>query len=295
MTQIFIMGFSLYQIIYYFFIYSFLGWILETIYVSYLERRFVNRGFMNGSYCPIYGVGMCFILLLFSPYSDHYALVFFGGLFLATALEYFTGWILETLFGARWWDYSKHRFNLKGRISLTNSIIWGLLILATVEVIQPQVERFVLSIPQAAGIAVISGVGGVMLLDLIYSLYGASQFSLKLKSLARIRNELRSVLEQSELFESMDELRTEIMSDGFFKILGETSQKLKLRLADKSITHLDNLQTRIAAIEEKYHYQINRIGLNENRFLNAYPTLAVKKTKHLVHDIRDTLSKKRDT
>ena len=104
----------------YFIIYSFLGWAIESAYVSVLQRRLINRGFLNGPLCPIYGTGAMLITIILGRFTD-VPTVFVFGIAITTVLEYIVGFLLEKLFSARWWDYSSHRFNINGRVSLLSS------------------------------------------------------------------------------------------------------------------------------------------------------------------------------
>ena len=108
-----------------FIIYSFLGWAWETLITSIPQRRFVNRGFLNGPYCPIYGAGALLFIFLTNN-IDSIAVRFILGAAIACALEYLTSWVLELIFHARWWDYAPRRFNLNGRICLEGFFVFGL-------------------------------------------------------------------------------------------------------------------------------------------------------------------------
>ena len=123
--------------IFLFTIYSFLGWLCESIFCSFLFKKWTNRGFLNGPFCPVYGIGGLLITSLLKPFTGYpfyieIPLVFVAGVILTTTLEYITGWILET-----WWDYSQNRFNYKGRICLLNSLLFGVLCLVTMLVLHP--------------------------------------------------------------------------------------------------------------------------------------------------------------
>lgn len=116
---------------------SILGWCMEVT-CKYIEfHRFINRGFLIGPYCPIYGVGSVLIVLLLSPYSDAPLTVFLLGMVLCGTLEYLTSYLMEKLFNARWWDYSRRRFNLNGRICANTLIPFGLLGLILVYLLHP--------------------------------------------------------------------------------------------------------------------------------------------------------------
>ena len=100
-------GISLYYIISWFFIYSFLGWVWESCYVSVKSKKPVNRGFINGPFCTIYGFGAVSVYLILKDFDQNLLVLYIGGVVVATVLEYITGWLMETIFHTRWWDYSK--------------------------------------------------------------------------------------------------------------------------------------------------------------------------------------------
>ena len=126
-----------------FIIYSFVGWVMETLWVSWCNRRLVDRGFLIGPYCPIYGFGALLIVLLLNKLAFSPILVFLMTVFVCGALEYFASWIMEKIFKARWWDYSNVKFNLNGRICLKNLIAFGIMGIAVIYVINPNLEIWI--------------------------------------------------------------------------------------------------------------------------------------------------------
>ena len=122
----------------FFIIYSFLGWTCEIIFVSIKQKRFVkSRGFLLGPICPIYGCGGLIMLLYLNKYKSDPLLLFISSIMLFAILEYFTSYIMEKMFKARWWDYSNHKFNLNGRITLNTLPLFGLLGLAVTYGLNP--------------------------------------------------------------------------------------------------------------------------------------------------------------
>ena len=109
-----------------FFIYSFLGWLMESIKLSIPSKKFINRGFLIGPYCPIYGCGVVLITILLQKYHDDIPATFFLSMMICGTLEYATSYIMEKIFKARWWDYSARRFNINGRICLETLIPFGI-------------------------------------------------------------------------------------------------------------------------------------------------------------------------
>ena len=105
-------------------IYSIIGWGYESTICSIGQRKLINRGFLNGPYCPIYGTGAVLVLLVLGRIQNP-VLLFFAGALVTCSLEYLTSWLMEKLFHARWWDYSKRKFNIGGRVCLIGAVVFG--------------------------------------------------------------------------------------------------------------------------------------------------------------------------
>ena len=127
----------------YFIMYSFLGWLIEVGCKSIQYKRFVNRGFLLGPICSIYGYGVLFIVLLIGDDTSDILSIFLKSILICSVLEYFTSYFMEKLFKVRWWDYSNNKFNINGRICLETMIPFGLLGTLVVYVIHPLIVRFV--------------------------------------------------------------------------------------------------------------------------------------------------------
>lgn len=147
------MRYSLTQWLLFFFLYCFLGWIWECLYVSAYEKRWINRGFLYGPLTPIYGFGAVTVILITSPVQESIPMIFLVGMTSATVLEYGTGVVLQRLFQARYWDYTSNRLNLDGYICPFCSLGWGLFSVVLIKVLHPVIERAILKIPaDAAGL-----------------------------------------------------------------------------------------------------------------------------------------------
>ena len=147
-----ICGMTYFQICLYFLIYSFGGWVVEVIFHAVALGKVINRGFLNGPVCPVYGFGVLSVFALLNTIqgsgrqmSD--GMIFVFGIVLATAVELVAGWLLDVCFHARWWDYSDKPFNFHGYICLEFSLIWGLAIVMVVKVFQKYVEAHALHTP----------------------------------------------------------------------------------------------------------------------------------------------------
>lgn len=137
------MSYSFYSYLWFFVIYAFLGWWVEVSFQTLKLGKFINRGFLNGPVTPIYGFGMVILLYFLSPLENHLILLFLAAVLLTTSLEFITGFLLENLFHDKWWDYSDLPFNIKGYVTLSFSIAWGLAAVFVLEIIQPLITRFI--------------------------------------------------------------------------------------------------------------------------------------------------------
>lgn len=139
--------YTMIQWLFFFYLYSFMGWCFESAYVSVSEKKLTNRGFMRGPFLPIYGSGATMMLVVSMPFRDNLVLTYLAGCVGATILEYITSVAMEALFQVRYWDYSHLRFQFQGRISLSSTLTWGVFTILASRVIQVQVEKPVLLIP----------------------------------------------------------------------------------------------------------------------------------------------------
>lgn len=130
-----------------FIIYSFLGWFMEIIIVFKKENKFINRGFLIGPICPIYGYGALLITISLTKYYNDIPVLFILATILGASLEYFTSYVMEKIFKTRWWDYSDHKYNINGRISLTTSIGFGILGVILVHFLNPFFKNVLTLIP----------------------------------------------------------------------------------------------------------------------------------------------------
>ena len=120
-----------------YFIYSIIGWFLEVGLAFYEHKKFVNRGFLIGPYCPIYGIGCLLLTILLSKYINEPGVIFAFSIFICATLEYLTSYLMEKIFKLRWWDYSNMKFNINGRICLETLIPFGIIGVLVVKYISP--------------------------------------------------------------------------------------------------------------------------------------------------------------
>lgn len=183
----------------YFLVYSFLGWCTEVAYQAVKKGMIINRGFLNGPVCPIYGFGVLAIFRTLEAVGkgdleEHNAFrVFIVGVILATLIELFGGWILDKIFHARWWDYSDQPFNLHGYICLEFSIIWGLGILLVVRGINPAVMHVLDLIPRKIGWILIVIFSLLFIADVIISVMVMAGLNKRMAEIDEMRERMRVV------------------------------------------------------------------------------------------------------
>ncbi|MCM1043045.1 MAG: putative ABC transporter permease [Corallococcus sp.] len=194
MKQVFVNGVSLYEIVFYFFIYGFLGWCCEVVFAALKHGKFVNRGFLNGTICPIYGVGVVLLVVALDKVDEWYW-VLLASIGIATVLEFATGWVLGKIFHKKWWDYSKEPFNVMGYICPRMSLLWGFACLFVDDLFHPLIRRLVTvhieSLPQWVGYTAIGIFSAIIIADFIVTLLQIKNLNGKFKAAEKLREELR--------------------------------------------------------------------------------------------------------
>lgn len=140
-----------------FFIYSILGWLMEVTRILIHNKKFVNRGFLVGPYCPIYGYGALAMTFLLRKYQNDILATFIFSILICGLLEYFTSYFMEKIFHARWWDYTNRKFNINGRICLDNLIAFGILGCIILYITNPFILNLISNIPNIL-LHILSGV-----------------------------------------------------------------------------------------------------------------------------------------
>lgn len=273
---------NVFTLFYYFVIYSFMGWCVETVYATINKREFVNRGFLHGPFCPIYGFGTLSIIILLKPIETNYIFLFLGSVCLTSFIEYITGYILETAFNSTWWDYSDNSFNLHGRVCLSFSIIWGLVSMFILKVVHPYIVYIVNLIPLNTG----------RILFNITLVYFIIDFTITVITIFKLRSLL------TQLNTAYSDL-TDKLSD--FKLnLGNTKDisELKIRLdaliesaemkVSKKKSEIENI---IKELKIKYDSLFIKKCPDYSRLLKAFPNLRFKGLDSILKDVKNKVYK----
>ena len=191
----------MYQFLFLFFIYAFLGWCTEVSYAALTTGRFVNRGFLNGPLCPIYGFGAVLVLTCLEPIKGDGILLFLSSMLLTSLLELITGFVLEKLFRQHWWDYSNEPFNLCGYICLRFSILWGLACTFVAYLIHPTVLLMIHLIPHTLGIVLLCTLCTAISTDLIATIRTITRLNHQLSQIDELAEKIRDL--SNELGENL--------------------------------------------------------------------------------------------
>lgn len=286
----------LYRFLWIFFIYAFLGWCTEVSYAALATGKFVNRGFLNGPVCPVYGFGVVIVLAGLSPLEDNLLLLFLGSLVLTSALEWLTGFVLEKLFHQRWWDYSDQPFNLSGYVCLRFSVAWGFACLFVVKLLHPTVLLFIRLIPRPLGLALLVLLGGVMAVDLTATVSSIVKLNRRLEQIDELAARIKEA--SNEFGENLAERVLDAAERGAgWK---EDMDELSFRLAERRAELADDLEewerhreehrAQVRRQLEEWHGAMQSLldgqSFGHRRLLRAFPRL-----RSLDH--RDTLERLR--
>ncbi len=165
-----------------FFIYSFIGWIVEVVYYGITEGQFINRGFLNGPLCPVYGLAFYTALWFFEPLKTNVAVIFFGAAGACTFVELIAGVILYHIFHLRWWDYTNYKFNFRGFICLRFFIYWGIAGTLGMYALHPAVLKVIGWMNFPVKLTILSIFSLIMVVDLIASVANIIGFASKLET-----------------------------------------------------------------------------------------------------------------
>lgn len=245
--------YSVLDYIFYFFFYSFIGWFFESCYCSIRPKKWVNRGFLRGPICPIYGTGGLVMMICLLPLRHitenlylNELLIFIAGAILCDIVEFMTSYIMEKLFNARWWDYSNKKFNIQGRICLTHTFYWGTCSCLFVFILEPIMNLYLVGQVSESSRDILTyiflTVFAFDLLDTVIHALGIrdisskfmklseeiSEFAIQVYSTVGGKSENESEAMKKELNEKFDELRSNY--DKFKSDLKDIKSKSKKRL-----------------------------------------------------------------
>lgn len=187
---------KVYFTVLYFFVYSFLGWCTEVSFAACKEHRFVNRGFLNGPFCPIYGFGVSMVITFLAPYKSNVILLYVASVLLVTLLEGITGWAMDKIFHNKWWDYSDMPLNIGGYVCLLFSLVWGVACVVIMDMIHPVIHRGLSFLPHTVGVVMIAALFIALSVDTCVTASAIFKFNRHMEAMEKIAVELREISDQ---------------------------------------------------------------------------------------------------
>ena len=279
---------SLYQALNFFMIYSVIGWMIEVSFHAITLGKVVNRGFLNGPLCPVYGCGVLSVLAVVRHagaamgYSGNIEtasvwVLFVIGITFSTIVELVAGAALDMIFHARWWNYSAEKFNFRGYICLRFSIIWGLGIAFVLRVVHPVISDIVSFVPKKIGWVLIAVVYATFIADIVLT--------------------TMSVLKLNRQLEKMEELRQSILrvSDAMSEVIGNgtimTAQKLEAEESKAREEYEARKQEFEARLEHTRKLVMYHRLFGTGRLLLAFPDMRHRKYQDVIDRIREMASR----
>ena len=248
-----------------FFVYGFLGWCTEVAYAAAKQGKFVNRGFLNGPICPVYGIGVGVVVQFLTPIENNLVLLYISSTILVTVIEGLTGFLLEKIFHNKWWDYSDQPLNIGGYVCVLFSLIWGVFCVLIVKVIHPLIDKVLTMIPFVLGIVVMVCLAAGLLADLYVTASGILKMNRRLEAMEKIAAELK------ELSDKVGENIYENVMEGM-----EFREEKKARM--------EELKAKYEEMAE------NRTKVGE-RLVKAFPKMQVRQHKEIFEELRERIKR----
>ncbi|MEG1862124.1 MAG: putative ABC transporter permease [Oscillospiraceae bacterium] len=260
------MTYSLYDYLFFFAIYSFLGWCCEVCFCSIDTGKFVNRGFLNGPVCPIYGFGMVIILFCLTPLQENIFILFAGAFILTTLLEGVAGWALKVIFHTSWWDYSDMPFNIGGYVCLKFSILWGFAACFVVRLIHPLIYGIMGIFSQSIGNIILWVIFITLAVDTIVTVFTVANLNHDLGELRELAQRLRD------------------SSEKMAEKLGNSAIGID---AKRNLSKLDN-QARLDIAKAEL---LDKKAFGRRRLLKAFPNMKHDGFDDMIKELHEKYSK----
>ncbi len=267
----------------YFTAYSILGWACETFYCSVGNRKFVNRGFLNGPVCPVYGFGAVLVILLLQSTEKNLVALFLSGMMVTTVLEYLTSVLLEKLFHMKWWDYSRYKFQINGRVCLLNSLMFGGLSVILMRVLHPWISGLIARIPTSLLPWISLGILAVFAVDTVVTVRSILILKGKMQEIQKLLEEIKTRTEAAAA-----QLRAEMREK-----TQESKASLEARLDQYRLPEGVSLREFVEERRKKAAAAAKSGGMLHRRLLKAFPNLSSARQNDALDRLRETWKMKK--
>ena len=265
-------------------IYSIIGWVYESTICSIGHKKLINRGFLNGPYCPIYGTGAVLVLLVLGRIQNP-VLLFFAGAVVTCSLEYLTSWLMEKLFHARWWDYSKRKFNIGGRVCLIGAVVFGAFSVVLILFLHPWVKSLTDRLTDTA----LSWVCAILLVGVV------SDLIVTVKGLLGTHAVFAeyAVLLQQKRKELADRLRTgaEEGRERLRELSGEERAKVR-EAVEQSEEERERIRRVTEEERDRFYAKLQmRLNAQQRRTIYSFPHLTLTRNNEVLDGLRENMEK----
>lgn len=281
-----------YRLIVYFFIYGFAGWCVEVAFASVKERKFVNRGFLNGPICPVYGVGVGAVVTLLEPWKEHILLLYVASVVLVTFIEWITGYAMDKIFHHKWWDYSQMPLNIGGYVCLLFSLVWGIACVIIMKVIHPLTEKLTEIMPVPLGMTLCIIFTAVLAADIAVTSAGILKLNKRMDAMEKIAAELH------EISDKMGINIHENVMDAVEKLekLEEKKEEFREKYEDFYDIGEDikgDMRERFDEMKKRYEELAAASTLVSRRLVKAFPKMESRKHREILNELKERLEKRR--
>ena len=288
---------GIYEILAYFFVYGVLGWCVEVAFAAVKEGRFVNRGFLNGPICPIYGVGVVSVIFSLQGFSESLLILYLASAVLVTFIEWLTGYVMDRIFHQKWWDYSGQPLNIGGYVCLPFSLIWGVFCVFIVKCFQPLVAHLIGYIHHIAGIVILVILSIAMIADLYVTASAILKLNKRLEAMEKIAAELR------EFSDRMGENIYENVKDGMEKeeqlkskvaSMKEVRKELRAEYSAGKEEWYKSQQQKLDELKGRYDSLVNELGSVGERLVKAFPNMESRIHKDALREVKKRVAMRRN-
>ncbi len=254
---------TLYSALLYFYLYGFLGWCAEVAFAAARQRTFVNRGFLNGPICPIYGVGVITVVGLLEPFQDHLILLYLMSTLIVTAIEWAVGFLMEKIFHHKWWDYSDKPLNLNGYVCAQFSAIWGAACVVILYFVHPFFAKMLSFLP----------IWLAWMVDIVLTLMLAADVTVT----------VASVLKLNKSLDKMEEITAELsrMSEHVGNSIYENMME--------GLEKQEQQRQRMEELRQKYQELLENNSVMRRRIINAFPGMTSQRHRQEFQRIKEQL------
>lgn len=283
---------SFYEVAWIFIIYAIIGWCTEVSYATLETGKFVNRGFLNGPYCPIYGCGVLLVIIILTPLKENLLILYIGSFLLTSVIEFITGYILEKIFHNKWWDYSDKPYNIKGYVCLKFSVLWGLACTFIMLILHPIIYRMIKIIPFMIGLVILCIIIVMFIIDCEITVATILKFNQRLKILNGIAEKIHDI--SDEIGENIHENVTEVLDkrDEFIENHGDQIIRITEKTQEVKIG-IEVRKIELEKLREQYKSMLKEKNIGHNRLMKAFPKMTSNYYDEILQKLKNYIEMKR--